>query len=383
MIVVLPVLLTGGTEIQSTNLVRTLIGCGFRVTVCCFFEHEPGMVAAMGKTGAQVVLLGLVRSTGLLKLLFSLRNTFIDERPDIVHIQYIAPGLIPILAARLARVPIVFATVHQPGHPYGRRAKLLLRVAARLCTAFFCNSRAVEESWFGNSSLFDPTKGSIRKHWTIYNAVNIDKIAGIVAAAEVPTLRRELSLRAGPVIGCVGRLRKEKGQTLLLQAFAEVLKQHSPATLLLVGDGPDRGVLERQAKQLGVFNNVCFYGRCEPEDVYRMLAVMDLVAVPSLFEGFGLAAAEAMAAGRPVVASAVDGLAEVVVDGQTGTLVPPGDPGALAAALVQLLKDPDLAYIYGKSGLERCRNLFGLAHFRDTTLAAYRCLLPKSWNSGS
>jgi len=136
-VVTIPVLLVGGTEVQTLNLVRTLVDCGYRVTACCYYDHEASMVASMEDAGAKVVLMNLDRAAGLWHLLGKLRQFFCEERPDIVHVQYIAPGLIPILAARLAMVPTVFATAHQPGRTYGWKAKLLLRSAARLCTSFF------------------------------------------------------------------------------------------------------------------------------------------------------------------------------------------------------------------------------------------------------
>lgn len=380
-IVAIPVLLVGGTETQTLNLVSTLTGKGYQVKVCCYYEYEVSMVAAMKAAGARVEMMDLDRSAGLWHLLGQLKSFFVEQRPDIVHVQYIAPGLIPILAARLARVPTLFATVHQPGRTYGLKAKLLLSIATRLCTLFTCNSLAVERSWFGSAALFDP-QHKHRRHCTIYNAVDVKRISAIAVSTDRTALRTALNLGDRPTVGVVGRLRWEKGQRVLLEAMVEVAKQIPSAMLLVVGDGPDREDLQCQAERLGITDNVLWLGQQNAEEVFRLFSVMDVVAVPSIFEGFGLVAAEAMAAGRPVVASAVDGLAEVVADGRTGALVPPGDIGALAAALVQLLKDPELARTYGKSGLKRCRDLFGLARFRDTTLAAYRCLLPKSWNPG-
>lgn len=371
-VVTLPVLLVGGTEMQTLHQVRVLADAGYRVTVCCFYQCDEGMRAEMEKAGARVVLLGEERASGYWSLLRRLVAFFRQERPDIVHVQYMAPGFIPVLAARLAGVRTVFATVHQPGRPYGRKAHLLLRTAARLCTAFFCNSRAVEESWFGDSALIDPARLSTRRHWTIHNAVDVEKIAAHAAAADVAALRSEFSLGAGPVVGCVGRLRHEKGQALLLEAFAEAVKQHSDVRLLMVGDGPDLGSLEMFSKSLGIAEKVIWLGARPSEAVFRLYGVMDILAVPSQFEGFGLTAAEAMSAGLPVAATHVDGLAEVVVDGETGLLVSPGDSAAFADALAKLLKEPDVARAMGRRGLERVQRTFSMQRYAHATLAAYR-----------
>lgn len=371
-VVTLPVLLVGGTEVQTLQQVRVLVDAGYRVTACCFFQYADVMCAEMEKTGAQVVLLGADRSAGLWSLLRRLVAFFRQERPDIVHVQYMAPGFIPVLAARLAGVRTVFATVHQPGRPYGRKSKFLLRTAARLCTAFFCNSRAVEESWFGDSALIDPSKLATRHHWTIYNAVDIDKIAVMANAVDVPALRNQFGLGAGPVIGCVGRLRNEKGQALLLEAFAELVKLYSEVRLLMVGDGPDCGLLEMVARSLGIAEKVIWLGARPSNEVFRLYGIMDILAVPSQFEGFGLTAAEAMAVGLPVVASHIDGLAEVVADKETGLLVSPGDSAAMATALDRLLNEPETAHAMGRSGLERVQRMFSLQRYADATLAAYR-----------
>ena len=129
--IAIPCLLQGGTEFQTLQLARVLRGAGHEVSVCCYFERDPAMVARFEETGARVELLGLDRSTSLLRLLGELRKWFAAAKPDVVHVQYMAPGFVPVLAARLAGVPRVFATVHQPATPHGWKARLLLRLAAR------------------------------------------------------------------------------------------------------------------------------------------------------------------------------------------------------------------------------------------------------------
>lgn len=368
-VIAIPVLLVGGTETQTLNLVRTLTKKSYLVTVYCYYDHELSMVAAMEASGARVLLLKLDRSAGLWPLLGKLRQLFREEKPDIVHVQYIAPGLIPILAARLAGVPTVFATVHQPGRTYSWKAKLLLQCAARLCTSFFCNSLAVEHSWFGSAILFNQQHK--HRHCTIYNAVNVERISRIAATTDRAAIRAELGLGNRSVVGVVGRLRWEKGQGVLLEAMAEVISRTPTTLLLVVGDGSDREVLQCQAEQLGIADNLRWLGKQSADEVFRLYSIMDLVAVPSIFEGFGLVAAEAMAAGLPVVASDVDGLAEVVADGETGLLVPQQDTAALAAALIELLESPEKAAEMGFKGRHRVEKCFSLQRFSECTLAAY------------
>ncbi|MCM0081378.1 glycosyltransferase family 4 protein [Geomonas sp. Red32] len=369
--IAIPLLQVGGTEMQTLHQVRALVTGGFRVSVCCFYEHHPSMVAAMEEAGARVILMGLDRAQGYGHLLGRLRTLFREEQPRAVHVQYISPGLIPILAARLALVPFVFATVHQPGRTYGAKPHLLLRFAAALCDTFFCNSLSVERSWFGTASLFTAGQSRLKGHCTIYNAVDVETIARTSAQAPASAIKGELGVGDVPVIAVVGRLRWEKGQGVAIAALAEVAREYPTATLLMIGEGPDREALERQAQELGVANRIVWRGRLDSGQLFRLLGGVDLLVVPSLFEGFGLAAAEGMAAGLPVVASGVDGLAEVVEDGETGLLVPPNDSRALAGAIASLLADPARRLQMGERALSRVGSFFSLERYNQQTLAFY------------
>lgn len=371
--VTLPVLLTGGTEIQTMALVKVLAVAGYDVTVCCFYDFEPSMVTEMEKAGARVALLDQKREDGLWVLLKRLVYYFCQEKPDICHVQYMAPGFIPVLAARLARVPVVFATVHQPGHPYGKKAHLLLRMAAKLCTQFICISESVEKSWFGSSALFDAHANKAKfDHCTIYNAVDIKAIVEAVRVSDEREILNKYRIGNDAVIGCVARLREEKGQKTLIKALAEVVKAIPAVQLLMIGDGPDKQELMRLSEDLGVDSNIVWLGRQDQAEVYNLYGVMDIVVVPSLFEGFGLTAAEAMAAGVPVIASNVDGLTEVAKDGESGFLFPAGDSQALAESLLHLLNDPQLARQLGENGHDRVQRCFSLERFSESMLALYQ-----------
>jgi len=378
-VIATPVLLIGGTEIQALYLVRVLVKGGYRVAVCCYYEYDESIVVNFKDAGANVILLRLDRSVGrfgfnkMLELIQKLVAIFRETRPDIVHVQYLAPGLIPIIAARLSGIRTVFTTVHQPGHPYGIKAKLLVRLGAFLSTAFFCVSKSAEESWFGNSEVFNPQyMNRKRKHFTIYNAVDSSIINQPVNSIDGNSIRKELGLNEHPVIGVVGRLRSEKGHLILLDAMAEVIKEIPDTKLVVVGDGPDRNHLIERSKKLGIDEHILWLGIKEPLEVFQLYGIMDMVVVPSLFEGFGLTAAEAMAAGVPVVASAVDGLNEIVEDGVTGYLCTPGDKHSLARNIIQLLLNPEKSKKMGERGRERVSGQFSFEIFSKSWLAAYQ-----------
>lgn len=332
-------MLLGGTEIQTATLVKALASDGHKVSVVCFFEHCSESVRMMESAGGKTVLLDMQREQGLFPLLTRLINFFGDEGPDVVHVQYMAPGFIPVLAARLARVPTVFATVHQPGRTYGWKAKLLLRAASRLCDQFFCISRAVEKSWFGSSQLFNLDTMKKRGHCTIYNAVDVHKISAAAEKARKSGLKERLGLAGCKVIGCVGRLRKEKGQQWLIAALPEIIKHQPSARLLLVGSGPGRSNLEYLAKSFGVADSIIWIGAVPHDEVARYYGVMDVLVVPSEFEGFGLSAVEGMAAGLPVIGSRVDGLREIIRPGYNGFLVEPENISDLSSKILHILSN--------------------------------------------
>jgi len=376
-VILIPVLLRGGTEAQTLHLARALAADGYAVSMCCYYEADSVVVAGFKAAGARVERLvpgqsaASVRGLRLAHLGWLLWRYLRRVRPRVVHVQYMAPGLVPIVAARLAGVRRVMATVHQPGTVYGGRARLLLRVASRLCTAFSCVSRAVEESWFGESAVFDATDVGKRRHFTLYNCVDVERFAECASQVDRQATRHELRHGSGPIVGVVGRLRREKGHVFLLDAFRAVTLSVPEAMLLVVGDGPDREGLRAQARSLAVDDRVVWWGERRSEELPRLYAAMDLVVIPSLFEGFGLVALEAMAAGRPVVASATGGLMEIIVDGVTGVLVPAGDRDALARAMVSMLSNPRKAAAMGDEGRKAARERFPESAFRSAILSAY------------
>ena len=156
--------------------------------------------------------------------------------------------------------------------------------------------------------------------------------------------------RSEVVIGAAARLSKEKGLHYLLEAFAVVAGRHPQARLVLAGEGPERRRLERMAARLGLGERVRFLGEVPHEQVPEVIQQLDIFAMPSTYEGFGVAALEAEAMEVPVVASRIHGIPDVVVDGETGLLVPPRDRQALAAALDRLASDGDLRRRLGQAG---------------------------------
>ncbi|MBW1786988.1 MAG: glycosyltransferase family 4 protein [Deltaproteobacteria bacterium] len=168
-----------------------------------------------------------------------------------------------------------------------------------------------------------------------------------------------------PRLLCVGRLDTQKGYDLALTAFASIIDRYPRVRLVLAGDGPERPALEKQAKELGIIHAVDFNGWVAPEMVPDLINASTIVMMPSRRESFGLVAVEAALMARPTVATRVGGLPEVVVDGETGIVVEPEDPAALADATVHLLTHRKTATEMGLAGRRRAREVFGLQQYVD------------------
>jgi glycosyltransferase involved in cell wall biosynthesis len=171
------------------------------------------------------------------------------------------------------------------------------------------------------------------------------------------------------VLLAVCRLVPQKGIDVALEAFASVRERHRDARLVVLGAGPLRAELVDLAGRLCVADAVSFPGRVG--DVAWWLRRASVLVHPARWEGFGLALLEAMLCARPIVASSVSSIPEIVVDGETGVLVPPDDAPALAAALQALLDEPARASALGAAGEARARREFSVARMTERTLAVY------------
>jgi glycosyltransferase involved in cell wall biosynthesis len=204
----------------------------------------------------------------------------------------------------------------------------------------------------------DPARARV-----IYNGVDPARFAAPVDRAKV---RRSFGLsEEDRAIVSLGRLRRQKGHDVALRAMTEIAAAEPRARMLVVGDGPERARLEKLHARLGLAGRAIMTG--QREDVPGILAAADCLVAPSRYEGFGLAVAEAMAAGAPVVASRVDSIPEIVEDGVSGLLVRPGDARDLARGVVRVLGDAELARSLGERGRARVAERFTL----DRMLRAY------------
>jgi len=266
-----------------------------------------------------------------------------------------------LAAAVAARVPAVLGTVQVGGYePPDHSAYWQLRALARGVDRYLAVSRDIARE------LVERLGWPEEKVEVSYNAVDLRR----VEATAPPGLREQLGAgETRPLVLTPARLDAQKGHRTLFEAIAQV----PDAVFVLAGEGPERESLEALAAQLGIGERVRFLGR--RDDVPQLLAACDVFALPSLYEGSSLAVLEAMAAGAPVVSSAIGGTDELIEDGSSGLLVPPGDAEALAAALRRLLGDPELRVSLADRARERVERDLTRERMAARVTGVYRELL--------
>ena len=340
-LICIPCLLTGGTEIQTLNTVQALVQGGHDVTVACYFEHSPEMVTHYQKAGAKVILFSPegTRVNGYRSILFlykHLRRIIKQVRPDVTHVQYMAPGATVILLLWLMGVKNIITTAHTAADIY-KDLRLVHFIQRHCVRAFTCITELAEKSFFGTSQLYTPeTKLKKKNHFTIHNCLSIDNSRKTIDNSKLSTLN---SQPKHYTLGVVSRLETIKGMDLVIPAFAEVLKKHPDTRLIVVGDGSLRSSMEQQAVELGCADHITWAGRQPQEELNKWYSQMDIVLIPSRSEGFGLTAIESMANGCVVVASNIGGLPEVVRNGVCGLLHRSEDITDIANKISSLISD--------------------------------------------
>ncbi|MCG3133155.1 MAG: N-acetyl-alpha-D-glucosaminyl L-malate synthase [Planctomycetes bacterium] len=337
----------GGLEKVALNLVTRLSG-DHEFRVVAFDETDGPMAARFAAAGAPVTLLRRRRGVDLLYP-FRLARFIRREKIDVVHAHNRTAFFYGGLAAALAGgKPLVF-TAHDRTFPQVP-SKPVQRFLGRR------TRYAVAVSELGRRDLLSVDGFEPERVVIVRNGVDAEELRGRPLRDEA---RRALGLpEDAEVVGTIARLHPEKNLAMLVRAFAAVLRERPRALLVIAGDGPDRAALDDAARAAGLGPRAVFLGR--RDDVGRVLAAMDVFVLTSDREGLPLAVLEAMGAERPVVATDVGAVGEVVRDGENGWLVPAGDERAVAAALSRTLSDPRRAEAMGRRGGEIFRSAYTL-----------------------
>lgn len=356
-LICIPCLLTGGTEIQTLSLVKALISSSYKVTTLCYFEYSKDMVVRYKKAGSSVICLSSdgTRVHGAwqtVRILYKgFKRTLRDRKYDIAHVQYMAPGAIPIILLRLLGIKKIIATAHTAADIYPS-LRLIHFLQRYLLTAFTCITLKAEESFFGSASLYTPDVKLKKRgnHFTIYN-----NLPDYIQIAQRPR-----SFGNVITIGVVSRLEYIKGMDLVVPAFKEIHRQFSNTRLLIVGDGSLRKHMEDEIIKAGLSSCVTMVGRQPQEKLQSYYDQIDFLLVPSRSEGFGLTALEGMARGCIVVASNIGGLPEII---GTGGIIYQQDE-VLSIPVTQILKNYKESQLFPYKGIERTK-LFSSEHFSN------------------
>lgn len=319
----------GGIEVRAARLLADLSRRGHEFTVIAAHSGlDLPDVDRFGKIPVHRFRFWEALQPGNLDAFATIQQRISDLkrriRPEIVHADFLGPSSIFHLATRSAHPAPLLVTIQQHG---------TLTAGGGPDSLLYGVLRAADWVTFCSRFMRDETLRLIRE---------IPAPNSIVPnAVRAPILEPTPPRFDPPRLLCLGRLRSEKGFDLAVQALARLGDRHGGTRLAVAGDGPDLEGLRQEAARMGVSDRTEFLGWAAPEDVPELILQASIVLVPSRREAFGLVALEAAMMGRPVVATAVGGLPEVIADGKTGVLVPPEDASALADAISRLLADPE------------------------------------------
>ena len=344
----------GGTELNAVRTLERLDRARFHASIVCLREGGE-LVERCRSAGIEVMPLPVSRLHGAdaLRLGLQLRGWLRRERVQIVHSHDIYTNVFATLWARAARVPLVIAS-RRWWHSLPRAShRIANAVAYRVADCVLANSPAVARS------LVDDQGIAAGRVLTIPNFVEEDAFAAPDADAR-RRFMQELGVPANALVaGIVARLTAVKDHGSLLHAVSRLIGRHPMLHVVLVGDGPCRGPLEELARSLGIAAHVHFAG--QRSQAGRLHGLFDISVLCSTTEGFPNSVVEAMAAGRPVVATEVGGVPDALEAGVTGLLVPPSDSNALGDAIEVLARDADLRAAFGAAGRRAARERFHAA----------------------
>ena len=361
----------GGLENGIVNLINRMPEDAFRHQVVALTRCVPAFCARIHRPDVEFVSLCKPPGHGI-RLYPRLHRLFRQHRPAIVHTRNLA-ALEAAVPARAAGVPVCVHGEHgwEESDPdgTGRKFRFLRRLYRPFITHYIALSAQLERY------LVDAIGIPAARVSRICNGVDSVRFHPESVPESLPDAPFPLSPRV--VIGTVGRLQAVKDQLTLVRAFARCVAQGLPGSehlyLLIAGDGPLRAEIEAELRACGSGHRVWLAG--ERADVPEVLRSLDFFVLPSISEGISNTVLEAMASALPVVATAVGGNAELVLDGETGLLVPPADPDALACALSTCAADPGLRRRQGRAGRLRVEQAFSLGGMVERYTDLYLRLL--------
>lgn len=353
----------GGISNYILNLSTALKGKGIESVVA---SNGGDLEGELKKIGIAHIRLNIRTkfelSPKVMMSIIAVKSMVRRERPDIIHAHTRVSQVVASFVSRSAGIPYV-TTCH------GFFKKRMRGLFDTWGTRVIAISEQVKTHLIKDLGVNED------RIELIYNGIDSSRFLCDYSAQELVRAKAALGLGEGPVIGTIGRLSPVKGQEFLIRAMDDAALKRSNTRCVIVGNGPDENMLKGLARSLGLDDRVYFF-RADT-DTRKYLTAMDIFVLPSLQEGLGMALLEALASGRPCIASRIGGLTDVIRDGLDGMLVTAGIASDIAAAASKLLGEKDLAIEMGRRGREAVKEKFSLGAMADKTIDLYKRIIEK------
>ena len=329
----------GGAEKLLLYYLKNLDKDKYSFYVCCFREKPDDLIPEMSEF-AQIINLKVKNKYNPI-VIVSILKLIREISPDIIHTHLFQPRVYATIAHIFSKRPVLITQKHSIVNPKKHHFFILFEMIS-----IWMNDKVI--------AISESVKKSLKK----YELIPENKILVLPNCIDYKkfqnkTERKIIHNKKEIVIGTVGRLEIEKGIKYLLLAMKIILTRFPSARLEIIGDGSQYKVLKEFSKKLGISNSVIFFGKFA--NVIPFYDKMDIFVLPSILEGFGIVLLEAMASEVPVIATDVDGIKEVVIDGECGVLVPPKNPEAIANSVTRLIENPQLTKKIVEKGLIRAQ----------------------------
>ena len=354
----------GGTQKMLYETIKNMDRNKYQ-TVVCSLKKGGIYNKIISELDVKIISLNMNDRSGLLNILFfipsvlKLSKIIRKEKIDIVHSWLFQANIISRISARLAGVNRVISSVRVMEQE--KKWQLSIeRITSNLCKKIIVNSRALK------NFLLERNVADGEKIEVIYNGIEVSE------NTDKRNIFKELGLKENEkIIGTVGRLHKQKGIEYFLESAKIILPSVGfSLKFIIVGDGPERKKLESKARRLGIKNEVLFTGI--REDAINLISIMDIFVLPSLWEGTPNVVLEAMLWGKPVISTEVGGVPELIENQVDGILVKPGNPVALADAVLQALKNERESIQMGIRAKEKVKKYFSIEKMVEQTEKLYQ-----------
>jgi len=381
--------MVGGEGSYVYGLSKALSDLGHKINIVTIYQGRKGMNSNNGNCNfIQIPILkkppGFKMMSFGYGLNIKLKELIKTQKLDVIHQTY---DFYKIPFSKEDVDAPVFATIHHPfiaeqkavrafsnfydyfKYRILKRSDLLAIMQKKICERV---DKIIAVSNFTAQNVIDDYAIPPTKIEVIPNGVDLNKFNPKVDGIK---MRGSLGITDEPVILYVGKLEFNKGIEYLILSFSKIVKQIPNAKLVIVGNGPIKNRLMNLVKQKKLSKSVIFTGKIPSKKLPSIFAASDLFVLPSLMEGFGIVLLEAMACGKPCIATKAGGTEDIIVNGETGFLAPIGDCISLYQAINALLANPDLAQKFGKAGLNRVRKNFTWNIIAKRTINTYRNII--------